>query len=376
MRATAIYALYMLKRAARDKTALFFTLVFPLIFLIIFGSLYKNSDINFNVALVNHASNSFAKEFEDHFASSENKTFEITKTSDIGDAENKMSRGEYDSIIEIPANFGEVDQAKCQQNQQNCLPAGQLIVYYDEAQPQAGQTVASIMSGIMTEMNQKMTNFSPPLSVAQKSTGQAGLSQFDYVFAGLIAYALMTMSLFGLPQQLPSEKKTGVLRRVRSTPFQPWQVIVGTVLYYTVLCLISTLLVVLVGIAMFGFQMRGSWLIFWPFCLLSSLMLSGIGMIFAAFAKNEQQSTPLAMMVAFPMMFLSGIFFPLFMMPEWMQAIAKFIPLSSVGDGVRAIITEHAGIVQILPQIGLIVGFAIVAYLISFKVFRWGDDSK
>ena len=186
----------------------------------------------------------------------------------------------------------------------------------------------------------------------------------------------MTMSLFGLPQQLPSEKKTGVLRRVRSTPFRPWQVIVGTVLYYSVLCLISTLLVVLVGLFAFGFQMRGSWLIFWPFCLLSSLMLSGIGMIFASFAKNEQQAAPLAMIVAFPMMFLSGIFFPTFMMAEWMQNIAKFIPLSSVGDGVRAIITEHAGFAQILPQIGIIAGFALVAYLISFRVFRWGDDAK
>jgi len=376
MKATLTYAWLMLKRAARDKTALFFTIVFPLIFLVIFGSLYKNNDVNFNVAVINHANSAFATDFLRNFDSSENKTFKITKTSDFATAKDKMNRGEYNSIIEIPANFGEVDQTACVQNREKCLPSGQMTVYYDEAQPQAGQTVANIMSGIMTEMNQQMTNFTPPLTVAQKSTGAKGLTTFDYIFAGLIAYALMTMSLFGLPQQLPSEKKTGVLRRVRSTPFRGSQVIVGTVLYYSVLCLISTLLVVLVGIWLFGFQMRGSWLIFWPFCILSSLMLSGIGMIFAAFAKNEKQAAPLAMMVAFPMMFLSGIFFPTFMMAPWMQEVAKFIPLSSVGDGVRAIITENAGFGQILPQIGIIAGFALVAYFISFRVFRWGDDAE
>jgi ABC-2 type transport system permease protein len=71
------------------------------------------------------------------------------------------------------------------------------------------------------------------------------------------------------------------------------------------------------------------------------------------------------------MMFLSGTFFPRFLMPAWLQSISGFLPLTPVIDGIRLIATEGKNFIDILPQIGLIGAWFVVIYLIAFKVFRW-----
>jgi ABC-2 type transport system permease protein len=100
-------------------------------------------------------------------------------------------------------------------------------------------------------------------------------------------------------------------------------------------------------------------------------MILGIGLALGGWAKNERQVAPLANIIVFPMMFLSGTFFPRFMMPEWLQNISSFLPLTPVIDGIRLITTEGRGIIDILPQVGLIGAWLVVIYFIAFRVFRW-----
>lgn len=71
------------------------------------------------------------------------------------------------------------------------------------------------------------------------------------------------------------------------------------------------------------------------------------------------------------MMFLSGTFFPRFLMPEWLQQVSGFLPLTPVIDGIRLISTEGKSLIDIAPQIGLIGVWMVVIYVIAFKVFRW-----
>jgi ABC-2 type transport system permease protein len=375
MKAIFVYSLTMLKRFLRDPIYLFFVFAFPLIFLFIFGTIFGNSsDVNFNLALINHADNDFTTSFIEKFSGGDNQTFEIDREiTDLEVAKEKMSRGEIDSIIELPESFGEVSES-CQTKAAtpaDCLPSGEMKVFYDEGSPQAGQTISIIMSGILDEMNVAVTGTTPRFKVDQVSTGAAGLSQFDYTFAGLFSYVLMTMGIYTLSQQLPSEKKTGTLRRIKATPFRPWQLLVGLSLVYLFLTIISAALMIAIGVLMFDFQMRGSWLTLSIFSIISTLTMIGFGAIVAGAAKNENQATMASQLIAFPMMFLSGVFFPRFLMPDWLQNATSWIPLTPVGDGVRYITTEGAGLIDILPQLGLVAVWGVVAYVVAFKVFRW-----
>jgi ABC-2 type transport system permease protein len=100
-------------------------------------------------------------------------------------------------------------------------------------------------------------------------------------------------------------------------------------------------------------------------------VLFGIGLAVGGWAKNENQAAPLANLVTFPMMFLSGTFFPRFAMPEWLQSVSGFLPLTPVIDGIRLIVTEGKTIFEIGPQVGLLAIWAVIIYFIAFRVFRW-----
>ena len=393
MTAILIYTKTMLKRFLRDPIYLFFIFAFPLIFLFIFGTIFGgNSTIKFNVAIFNNADNQFAKNFVEEIKQQKDSPFDIkTDVKDLTDAKEQMARGELDSIIELPASFGRsVDEGICnekmgQMMRENpggdaqklatriteCLPSGQMNVYYDPAQSQSGQTVATILSGILDDVNTGLTGVKPPLSVAQVSTGKKGMSQFDFTFAGLFAYTLMSMSIYTLSQQLPGEKKSGALRRIQATGFRPWQLITALSLTYFVMTALSAGVMCAVGVLAFHWQMQGSWLVFMLFGTISVLALSGFGMLIAGAARSANQATMASQLTAFPMMFLSGVFIPLFIMPPVFQAISHFIPLTPVAEGLRLITTENAGLMAVLPQIGLISLWGLAAYLVAFRVFKW-----
>jgi ABC-2 type transport system permease protein len=174
-----------------------------------------------------------------------------------------------------------------------------------------------------------------------------------------------------LANGLPSDKKAGYLRRLRATPLTAPQLLLGTALIYLLIGLLSIALMIVVGIWMFGFQMKGDWVTFTIFSTLGTLVMLGFGLAIGGWAKNEIQAAPLTQIIALPMMFLSGSFFPRFLMPEWLQNISAFLPLSPIVDGLRYIMTENKGLLDLLPQLGLMGIWAIVIYLVAFRVFRW-----
>ncbi len=346
----------------RDKVALFFTFLFPLMFLLVFGSIFGNSDMNFDIVLIDDAKNKFSKQFVEQ--ASKDDVFKINaKLSSLDKAKESMSRGEIDSIIVLPKGFG--DPGK------DGRPTGEMEVYYQPGSEQAGQTVAAIMTGVMSGINKKLGQSEPLFSVKEVSVGKEGLNSFDYVFSGLLGFTIVGSTIFGMAYSLPAEKRRGSLRRFRSAPFKSSQLIIGNGLHYLTVTIMSLLLVVSVGIALFGFNMRGSWLVFAVFALLSSIMMLGFGLLIAGWARNENQAAPLSNIISFPMMFMSGAFFPRFMFPEWLKNITEYVPLSPVIDGFRLIMTENASLGVILPQLTVMGVWLVVTYVLAFRIFRW-----
>jgi ABC-2 type transport system permease protein len=352
-------------RFFRDPVALFFTFLFPLLFLFVFGSLFKNNDdINFQVALINRSETKFSQEFVKQATEGKNAILKVDKkVTSIDKAKELMGRGQLDSIVELPENFGKP-------NKQG-VPSGQVNVYYEKSNPQTGQTLTSIMQTSLDKLNFELTKHDDPFTVQQKATTTANLSQFDYTFSGLIGFSLLSMGIFGLASGLPSDKKAGMLRRLRATPFSAAQLIVGTLLNYLVVGVLSITVMFTVGLLVFGFDMRGDYLSFAAVVLLGMITMLGIGLAIGGWAKNEMQASPLANIVAFPMMFLTGTFFPRFIMPEWLQQITTFLPLTPIVDSIRYVTTEGKTVFELGPELALIGIWILIIYAIAIRVFRW-----
>lgn len=352
-----------IRRLFRDKLAMFFTFVFPLLFLFVFGGIFgKNNSVSFNVAFLNRSDTQFAKQFEQ--MGRKDKVLKIdSRVKTLGEAQEKMSRGELDATIILPADFGRVGAKG--------YPTGQAEVLYNKSNEQGGQTLAAILNGIFEGINKQFVPSEKPFTVAAKSTAKQGLTQFDYVFAGLLGFSLLGAGIFGPTSVFPKLKERGVLRRYHTTTLKVWQYFLGNTISNTIVGLLSIATMFVVGLTVFNLNMRGNYLVLGLLVSLGAIMLFGIGLAVGGWAKNERQAAPLAQIITFPMMFLSGSFFPRFLMPEWLQGITNYLPLTPVIDAARLIITENRGVFDLLPQFGIILGWCVVVYLIAFRVFRW-----
>ncbi len=349
------------KRFFRDRLALFFTVIFPLIFLFIFGSLSKGGSLSFKVAVINQSSSQFAGQFvEDTKKSALLKVDE--KITSLEAAKEKMKRSEIDATIILPENFGD---------QQAGNPAGEATVLYTANSEQSARALISVLEGQFKAINDQISPASEPFTVKTEQSNEKSLSRFDYTFSGLLGFAIIGLGIFGPINVFPELKKQGILRRLHTTPLKVWQYFVSNVVSLAVIGIITLSIFFAVSITLFDLNVVGNWFELAMFIVLGITCIYGIGLAVGGWSKNERQAAPLGNIIVFPMMFLSGTFFPRYAMPEWLQNVSNYLPLTPVIDGIRLIATEGKHLSEIMPQVGLIVGWTAVIYLIAFRVFRW-----
>lgn len=353
-----------IRRLFRDRLALFFTFLFPLIFLFVFGGLNSgNNSVSFNVAVINESKAPYAQQFVKQLG--KQKAFKIDKAVTTFSAANeKMSRGELDATIELPATFGAMKPGEA-------YPSGQAMVHYTQNNQSAAQTLTTVLQAELQGINAKLVRSASPFSVTSKQNNERSLSSFDYTFTGLLGFAILGAGIFGPINVFPELKKMGILRRLHTTPLRVWQYFLSVMLGNAVSGLLSIAVMFAVAIAVFNLKVVGNYFELAIFLALSIVMILGIGLAIGGWAKNERQAAPLANIIVFPMMFLSGTFFPRFLMPHWLQNITAYLPLSPVIDGARLIATEGQSLLHLGSQLAIIGGWLVVVYIVAFRVFRW-----
>lgn len=352
-----------IRRLFRDRLALFFTFLFPLIFLFVFGGISGKGGGTFNVAIINESHTVFARQFEDQL--NKQKAFKVNKdVTTFGVADEKMGRSELDATIELPPNFGAVQPGQK-------TPSGQAVVHYTENNQSAATTLTTVLQAEVQGINAGLVKTSTPFTVTSKQTNERSLSRFDYTFTGLLGFSILGAGIFGPINVFPELKKMGILRRLHTTPLRVWQYFLSVMFGNAVSGLMSIGVMFIVAIALFHLKVVGNYFELALFLAFSIVVILGIGLAIGGWAKNERQAAPLANIVVFPMMFLSGTFFPRFLMPHWLQNITTYLPLSPVIDGARLIATEGKHLTDIGPQLGIMAVWLVVVYLIAFRVFRW-----
>jgi ABC-2 type transport system permease protein len=362
-----------LKRVFRDRMALFFTFLFPLIFLFVFGGLNSagGGSVSFSVAIINKSNTQQAKQFVEQ--AGKEKSLKIDKeVTDFSKADEKMSRGEIDATIELPEDFGRAALITGSDGKlMPGVPSGQAIVHYTQNNAQAAQTLTSVLKTQFQGMNTKLVQTVTPFTVKAEQTNTRSLSTFDYTFTGLLGFAILGSGIFGPINIFPELKKMGILRRLHTTPLRVWQYFLSTMVGSAVVGLMSLAVMFVVAVAVFHLKIVGNYFELAAFLAFGIVMILGIGLALGGWAKNERQVAPLANIIVFPMMFLSGTFFPRYAMPEWLQHVSDFLPLSPVIDGARLIATEGKHLIDIGSQLGIMALWLVIVYAIAFRVFRW-----
>lgn len=360
------------RRFFRDRLSIFFGILFPLIFLFVFGGISGGSGApSFDVAVINQSDSKFAAQFVKDLAKSQ-----VIKVKPgihtQAEANDSMSKGQLDATITLPPDFGEPAAVSSTGSaSQPSYPTGKAEVSYTQNNAQAGQGLATALEGQFAKLNQQFTKVDPPLQVAATQTNQKSLKPFDYTFAGLLGFSIVGMGIFGPISVFPELKKQGILRRLHTTPLKVWQYFLSTMISQAIIGLVSLAVMFAVAILVFDLHVVGNYLEIAAFIMFSIVSILGIGLAIGGWAKNERQAAPLSNIIVFPMLFLSGTFFPRFAMPEWLQNVSTFLPLTPVIDGIRLLATQGARLTDIGPQLGLMALWTVVIYAVAFRLFRW-----
>lgn len=352
------------KRFFRDRLALFFTVAFPLMFLVVFGGIFgSNQGPSFTVALLNESESEAAAALIERWESGE--TLEIVPdVTDLNEATERMSRGELDGTIVLPESFGAMDE-------DGTTPRGTATIYFTGNNAQAADTLVATLEAQFKELNARYVEVELPFTVEAEALDIEGLSTFDYIFAGLLGFSIIGIGIFGPANVYPELKRLGILRRLHATPLRVWQYFIATAISQAVTGLFSMAILLAVAILFFDVSVKGSYLLLAAFLLLSIVTILGIGLAIGGWARNQAQAAPLSNVLVFPMLFLSGTFFPRYLMPEWLQAVTAYLPLTPVVDGIRLITIQGYALMEVMPQIALLASWAVIIYAVAFRVFRW-----
>jgi ABC-2 type transport system permease protein len=333
--------------------------------LFIFGGIFGgNNSVSFKVAVLDKSDGRFSAELVSKLK--EGGVLKVDEeVKNLDQANEKMKRSELDAVIDVPENFGTMSE-------ENMTPGGQLEVLYNQNNEQAATTLSSILNNALGQVNKNFVNVDAPFTVKATSTALESQRRFDYTFAGLVGFSILSLGIFGPTTVFPQMKQKGILKRYSTTTLKVRQYFIANALSYSVIGILSVALMFVAAKIFFDLNMNGDYLSLAALVVTGTITLFGIGLAVGGWAKNENQAAPIAQIVIFPMMFLSGVFFPRFAMPEILQKISTFFPLTPVVDGVRLVVTEGKTVFDLGPQLGLLSIWIVVIYFIAFRVFRWG----
>ncbi len=352
----------------RDRTALFWTLAFPVIFILLFGAIFSGSgDTTYAVGWVDEDGTPASAALRDAFAA-----VPLLELHDgtLDASRQAMQSGDLHGIIVVPEGLGAATQAATSGAATNGAPAITIEVYTDPSQQTSSATIQQIASQVVATANVAMTGNAPLLGVAQQSIQTQDLTSAAFLVPGILGMALMQLGVFGAVPLVAQREKL-ILKRLGATPLPRWTLVGSNVILRLLIGLVQAVLIVGIGIAVFGVQILGSLLMMLGIVVLGALAFIAIGYVVAAFARTEEAANGIVQVIQFPMMFLSGVFFPLELMPSLLRPVAVILPLTYLGDALRQVMVNGTPFAPLAVDIAVLAGWFVVCLVISARYFRW-----
>lgn len=346
----------------RDRASLFWTLAFPVLFVVLFGALFSGGTTRFDIAWVDQDGTPAANQLRAAFGD-----VSLLELRDAAQPEalDAMREGEVDAVLLVPAGLGAA------------LAGGppaepfSLTLYTDPSRQTTNQTLQQIVGQVIGGVNLEISRTPPSLGLATRTLQTQNLpSGATFFVPSILAMALMQLGVFAaIP--LVSQREKLILKRLSATPISRATLVGSNVLMRLLIAVVQTVLIIGVGAVLFGVTIVGNLLIVGGLIVLGALTFLSIGYVIASYARTEEAANSLTSVVQFPLMFLSGIFFPIEFMPELLQPVAAVMPLTYLGDALRQTMVGGAAYVPLEVGVAVLLGWLVACFAISARFFRW-----
>jgi ABC-2 type transport system permease protein len=357
-----------LKEFVRDRMTIFWTLAFPILFIVLFGIIFSAGSTTYSMAIVNEDTGTLGatlvQTFKDERSGSSN-IFKVQTYNTENDAVNALKAGKQDIVLVVPSDLSDSAFSPTAQ--------ATVQVFYDPSKSASAQIELGLVQGAISGFAAQHLQSVPKLSAVPQSITTHNLTAIDFLIPGILAMSLMQLGLFGTAPPLVSLRQDGVLRRLGATPLPRWTLMASQVLLRLTIGLTQTAVIIGLGVAAFNMHVEGNWLALLGIVLLGALAFVGMGYLIAAFARTVEAASGITSAVNFPMMFLSGIFFPIASLVgvPVLAIIIKVLPLTYLGDALRQITVQGAPDFPLTVDIAVLAGWFIVCSLLAIRFFRW-----
>tara|TARA_Y100000741_G_scaffold334583_1_gene291893 strand:+ start:336 stop:1409 length:1074 start_codon:yes stop_codon:yes gene_type:complete len=340
----------------RRKSSIFWSLFFPVVTMLVFGNANILGYSAPNVGLIDYANTDNSRLITESLKQS--KSTEIQLLLSENEAIELLTKGSIASYITI--------------NSSNNNSQSEIIITTRKDDFAEKEVVSNLVNSVMNENKN---------SLEESSNIKSNIADINYqgykgfIIPGIAAMAIMQNGIFSVVFTLLSYKNQGVLRRLQATPISPSHFIVGHLISRVTIIILQTFLLLIMGVFILGVSIgQGSimaWINILLLSLLGGVLFLSIGLAISSLAPSEDSAPALANLVTFPMLFLSGVFFPIDFLPKFVGYVSNILPLTHLAQGIRLSALYGNSTLTTLPQIGITILWLAIAFSICAFTFKW-----
>lgn len=353
-----------LKMTFREKQAWFWGIFFPIILMVIFMVIFtggSNDDFEAKVAVVDDSPNEMSRMLLEQIRNMSVFNIESGEPVSLEQAEEWVKEKDVDAAIvfSTSAESGTI----------------RLIVNKEEERGADVQAVSGILDKMVQQANLAAAGAAPvyELQFEAVSSGDDDLKYEDFLLTGMIALSVAQGGLFGMVDMVDMRRK-GLLKRLRMTPARMGLFGLSDVVMRMIFGVFQVVILSLIGVFIFGATLHIHIASLVVCFLIGALTFNAIGYFISSFSKTMEAYMGIANILSFLMMFLSGVFFPLEMMPSWLRPVSHVLPLTYFVDGLRDSMVYAIGPVSADLWIG--VGIMVLWGAAAFAIGSWIYRSK
>ena len=348
----------------RNPVALFFSLIFPIILIALFGLIFSAASSTTVAITVLNEDHDSAQSVALLSALNNTTVAKLSFVSWNASSFAKNLGANDDSVgLIIPDGYGASLVAHRPIN----------VTLFTDPEDAAGAGAALfIVTGVTNAINLEAANGTPLVGIQQQNVGSAIYTYIDYLIPGLIGFSILTSPMFSMVDVAASYRKEGIFRQLSLTPLTRAEWLTSHILWYTALTFVTAGIMIGAGVALFGAHVIvGLGLI--PFLFVGPLLFVSLGMLAGSVAKTPESAALIGNIITFPMMFLSGTFFAVSSFPPALQSFAHILPLYYVIDGMNQVMLfSNTG--RALTDAIIVLAIAVVIFLLAIRFFQWRDE--
>ena len=298
----------------RDRLTLFFTVLFPLVFILIFGFLM--GDMGGQRAKL-------GLRFEEGV--------------DRSTLQGVLSEMDFDKIVDYPT-AEELESAVAQRKVDFGLVwnGKELLFIYHPGRVQENHAFQQMAQGISAQFNLRYQELASVLRAEKVHVGTiAALNWFNVTVPGIIAFSILSAGLFAVSGHITAMKERKMLDRMVVTPMPALALLGAVIAVRLVVVYLSTLITLLVSIVLFKLSFSVDWFHYTVVVLCSTVGMMGVGTLIALLVRRPSSASNVANVLSMIMLFLSGVYFPIELMPGLLRAVSRALPLTYMAETMR-----------------------------------------